>query len=95
VTGLTGGRGCRDLLSRDAQPQITAATGAKCRDSRRTGISHDFRITRTAHSTTARKKERLATTEVLSSEAAYHLTLARGPYADIPAEFPQCLFTGC
>jgi hypothetical protein len=28
VTGLTGGRGCHDLLSRDTQPQITAITRA-------------------------------------------------------------------
>jgi hypothetical protein len=51
VTGLTGGRGCPDSLSRDAQPQITAITWAKCRDGRRTGTTHDLRITRTAHRT--------------------------------------------
>jgi len=38
------------------------------------------------------RKECLAATEVWSSDATYHRTLARGRYADIPAEFPQCLF---
>jgi hypothetical protein len=75
VTGLTGGRGSRDGLSRDTQPQITAITRAKCRDGRRTGTSHDLRITRTAHRTHRQEKECLAATEVWSSEAAYHLTL--------------------
>src|SRR2546429_8966859 len=40
------------------------------------------------------RKEYLAATEVWSSDAAYHLTLARGRYAEIPAGFRQCLFTG-
>jgi hypothetical protein len=41
------------------------------------------------------RKECLAATEVWSSDAAYHLTLARGPYADIRAEFRQYQFTRC
>ena len=36
VTGLTGGRGCRDLFSRDAQPPVTAIAGMRCGDSART-----------------------------------------------------------
>jgi hypothetical protein len=36
VTGLTGGRGSRDLLSRDAQPPVTAIVGMRCGDSART-----------------------------------------------------------
>src|SRR5207247_4518481 len=41
------------------------------------------------------RKEYLAATEVWSSDAAYHLTITRRRYADIPAGFRQCLFTGC
>ena len=33
VTGLTGGRGCHDLLSRDAQPPVTAIAGMRYGDS--------------------------------------------------------------
>ena len=51
VAGLTGGRGCHDGLGHDAQPRITVITRARCRDSGRTGASHNVRITRTAHST--------------------------------------------
>jgi hypothetical protein len=36
VTGLTGGRGCHDPLSRDVQPPVTAIAGMRCEDSRRT-----------------------------------------------------------
>jgi hypothetical protein len=37
VTGLAGGRGCRHLLSRDAQPPVTAIAGMRRGDSARTG----------------------------------------------------------
>jgi hypothetical protein len=40
------------------------------------------------------RKEYLAATEVRSNDPAYHLTVARGRHAEIPAEFRQCLFTG-
>jgi hypothetical protein len=68
----------------------------RCGDGLRTGTSHDFRITRTAHST---HRQQLRNAWPLPGSGAatppYHLTLACGPYADIPAEFRHCLFTRC
>src|SRR6266436_5527764 len=35
VAGLTGGRGCHNLLRHGAQPRVTAITGTRCGDSAR------------------------------------------------------------
>jgi hypothetical protein len=40
------------------------------------------------------RKDGLAATEVWSTDA-FHLRLARGRYAEIPAEFRPYLYTGC
>ena len=37
VAGLTGGRGCHDLLRHDSQAPVTAIAGTRCGDSGRTG----------------------------------------------------------
>jgi hypothetical protein len=94
VSGLTGGRGCHDGLGHDAQPRITAITRARCRNGGRTATSHEVRIARTAHS--AHRQEGVpGRYRGLEQRRRLSPTLARGRYADIPAEFRQCLFTGC
>jgi hypothetical protein len=37
VAGLTGGRGCHNLLTHDAQPRVTAITGTRYGESGRMG----------------------------------------------------------
>ena len=53
VTGLTGGQGCHDPLSRDAQPPVTAIAGMRSGDSARTdsrsATPRRVRGVRTAH----------------------------------------------
>ena len=72
VTGLTGGQGCRDPLSRDAQPPVTAIAGTRCGDSRRadsrSATRRRVRGVRTAH-LTHHQEVGPATTGVWSSDA--------------------------
>ena len=72
VTGLAGGQGCRDPLSRDAQPPVAAIAGTRCGDSGRTdsrsATRRRVRGTRTAH-LTHRQEVAPATTGVWSSDA--------------------------
>src|SRR2546423_690219 len=72
VAGLTGGRGCHNLLRYDAHPGVTAITGTRYGDSGRMGsrsaTRRRVRSTRTAHSI-HHQEVGPATTGVWSSDA--------------------------
>jgi hypothetical protein len=67
VAGLTGGRGCHNLLRHNVQPPITALTGTRYGDSR-FATRRIVKGARIAHSTHHREVDP-ATTGVWSSDA--------------------------
>ena len=86
VTGLTGGRGCHDLLRHDTQAPVTAIAGTRCGDSRRTDsrsvTRRRARGARTAHAT-HRREVGLATTGGLEQRRCYHHTIHAGRAKDM------------
>ena len=69
VAGLTGGRGCGDLLRHDAQPRVTALAGARYGDNGRFAIDRIVRGARTTAHSTHRQEVDPVTTGVWSSNA--------------------------
>ena len=68
VAGLTGGRGCRNLVRHDAEQRVTVLTGTRYGDNGRSAVRRIVRGARTAHST-HRQEVDPVTTGVWSSDA--------------------------